>query len=112
METSMRGSATAPRLWLTLLEEEVRPRDMHAGALVDPHRAGRVLRVDPEADRVEAAALELAERVPQERLAEAALPVLGEDTEDADPAQPRLVLRCPGDHDPGEVVSLLGHEPE
>src|SRR5689334_6769256 len=112
METSIRGSATATRLSLTFLEEEVRPLDVHPGALVDTHRAGRVLRVHAEADRAEATALELTERVPQERLAEAALTVFGQDTEDPDPAEPRLVLGRAGDHDPGDVLAAFGDEPQ
>ena len=93
------GSSIIP-----ILEEQVRPLDVHPRTLVDTDGAGRVLGVDAQPDRVEAAALELGERVAKERLAEPALTVLRQDPENANPPEARLVLGGAGDHDPRELV--------
>src|SRR5512133_520646 len=104
IETSIRGSAKATRLSLRSLEDQVCPLDVHPRPLVDTNCAGRVLGVDSEAYGVEAAACELRERVAQKGLREAFSAVLRDHAEDANPAEPGLVLVCPRDDDSGEGV--------
>src|SRR5262245_7842437 len=38
--------------------------------------------------------------------------MLGQDAQDADPTEARLVLGCPREDDPGQVAVLLGEDPE
>src|SRR5438093_10822281 len=50
-----------------LLEDQVRPLDVHPGPLVDPHGTRRVLGVDSEPDRLESSHGELGECLLEQR---------------------------------------------
>ena len=69
-----------------LLVDDLLGFDRHADALVELRRARRILAVDAERDARHAAAIELAERVQEERAAETAPPPGTADAERADMA--------------------------
>src|SRR5438445_2271262 len=87
--------------------------DMHAHALVEPDGAGHVLGVDAQADARRPSLAEVAERMPQQRLAEPAAAPGRQYAERTDPPEPRVAGEVPGVQGvPGQLVSLLGEPPE
>src|SRR5918995_1802933 len=109
METSI--LAATARLSRNSLVANVSPRNVHAGALVEPHCAGWVLGVDPEADLARAQLCEMPEHVLEQRDRQSATSVGGPDPQDVHPAQPRLALRLPAEGDGGHLVARLHEEP-
>ena len=93
-----------------LLEGDAARVDVHADALVERDRAGRVLGVDVERDARRAATPELGERRLEQRLAEPLAAPGGPDSDRADvsPAGDVRVVASDG----GELVAVADDEPD
>src|SRR5206468_3999836 len=105
-----RDSERAAGSFVRLLEGDAARVDVHADALVERDRAGRVLGVDVERDPPRAAAPELGERRLEQRLAEPLAAPRGPDADRADVSAAgdvRIVAR-----DGGELVSVPDDEPD
>src|SRR5919204_1108438 len=84
--------------------------DTHSGTLVQPRRAGGVLRIDLESDTPATTLVELLKHMLQQRQSDAAAPPLFAHTEHVDPpASPAL---RPAACNPGDPIFIACDEPE